>query len=379
MTDIENIISLIKKKTDLIMNNVNPYENIMATAITKDGMYSYKFETFLQPGWTHSFFLGNVAYMYIYSGEQKYLDYLVANKQKYIDYLYNNKEEIGHDTGFLYSLYAVAMYKITKEEEYKNLALKAADEVAKRFRYKAGHIQAFYDLRLRGVTDKITLMIVDDMMNMNLLMWAYRETGHSFYRDVYESHIKVSVQNLIRSDYSVCHAYHFDAVTGEPLCEMNYCGFSVGSHWARGTSWMIYGLSKAYEFTDCKEKYLQPLLGVIGKYLENSDGNVVPEWDFRLPSDADNRCRDTSAAAITASAFKILEKTDLNGYYLKKIKKYSEDVLSELTDEKWLYSDENIEAIINYGCNEGCNWGDYFLTELVMKNYLGKKFVDFWI
>ena len=379
MTDIEKTILLIKKKTDLLMENVDPKQNIMTAPISKDGMYSYKFETFLQPGWTHSFFLGNVAYMYIYSGEQKYLDYLTANKQKYIDYLYNNDEEIGHDTGFLYSLYAVAMYKITKEEEYKELALKAADEIAKRFRYKAGHIQAFFDLRLRGVQDNTTLMIVDDMMNMNLLMWAYRETGHSFYRDVYESHIKTAVQNLIRSDYSVCHAYHFDAITGEPLCEMNYCGFSVGSHWARGTSWMIYGLSKAYEFTNCKERYFQPLLGVIGKYLECLGDGVVPKWDFRLPADADNQCRDTSAAAVVASAFKVLLKTNFSGYYAKCAKNYSENVLSELCTDKWLYFDENTEAILNYGCNEGSIWGDYFLTELVMKDYLGDKFVDFWI
>lgn len=377
MVDTDYIISVIKKKTDRIMELTDPKKPIITAPITIGGKYTEKFDTFLQPGWTHSFFLGNVAYMYICSGEKKYLDYLEDNKQKYIDYLYHNDGEIGHDTGFLYSLYAVAMYEITGDEEYKNLALKAADEIAKRFRYKAGHIQAFFDLRKRGVQDGTTLMIVDDMMNMQLLMWAYRETGHSFYRDVYESHIKVAVKNLIRSDYSVCHAYHFDALTGEPLCEMNYCGFSVGSHWSRGTAWVIYGLAKAYEFTGCKERYLQPLLGVIGKYLESLDGGVIPMWDFRLPGDTDRQYRDTSAAAIIASAFKTLEKTDFGGYYAEKTKEYSDAVLRELCSEKWMCNDDS-EAVLDYGNKEGSLWGDYFFTELVMKNCLGEKFIDFW-
>lgn len=375
--NVENVVHIIKRKTDLLMSRLDPEEFVQSKPLTENGTYSNRQETFLQPGWTHSFFLANVAYMYLCFKEDKYLDYLKKNSKKYLDFLFHNEAEIGHDTGFLYSLYAVAMYKITGEDLYRQLALKAADEVAKRIRFKPGHIQAFFDLRVRGINDDVSLMIVDDMMNMCLLMWAYGQTGHSFYRDVYESHIATAVRHLIRSDYSVCHAYHFDVHTGNPVCEMNYCGFAVGSHWARGTSWVIYGLLKAFEFTDSKEKYLQPLIGVLGKWFECLNGKLIPIWDFRLPDDASKKCVDTSAAAIVASAFAGIDNNS-SSYYIHKAKEYSHNVLDELCNGKWLCDDNN-ENILDYGDGTGCLWGDYFFTELVMKEYLKDEFIDFWI
>lgn len=376
--NVENAVHIIKRKTDLLMSRINPEEIIQSRPLTENGRYSTSIETFLQPGWTHSFFLANVAYMYLCFKENEYLDYLKKNSKKYLNFLFHNETEIGHDTGFLYSLYAVAMYKITDEDLYRQLALKAADEVAKRIRFKPGHIQAFFDLRVRGINDDVSLMIVDDMMNMCLLMWAYRQTGHSFYRDVYESHIATSIRYLIRSDYSVCHAYHFDVHNGNPIGEMNYCGFSVGSHWARGTSWMMYGLSKAFEFTDSREKYLQPLLGVMGKWFECLNGKAVPDWDFRLPDDTQKKCADTSAAAIAASAFTVFNKNNSDSYYIRKAKAYSQNVLDELCNGKWI-CDDNSENILDYGDGNGCLWGDYFFTELVMKEYLKDEFIDFWL
>ena len=378
MEDFSRTVAFIREKTDGMMARLDPHRPLMPRPISKDGKYTDHMETLLQPGWTYSFFLATVAYMYICFKEEKYLEFLKACKGPYTDYLFHNDAEIGHDTGFLYSLYAVAMCKLTGEDAYRQLALKAADEVAKRIRLKPGHIQAFFDLRRRGVQDEVSLMIVDDMMNMHLLMWAYKETGHSFYRDVYETHIATAVRNLIRSDYSVCHAYHFDVRTGMPVCEMNYCGFTVGSHWARGTAWMIYGLTKALAFTGDRERYLPPLAGVAAKYLECLEGGVIPVWDFRLPADAENRCRDTSAAAIVASAFLELPGLGVEGCVFEKAYAYAAAVTAELCGGGWL-AGKGDEYILNYGNNEGSAWGDYFFTELVMKQQLKEQFVDFWI
>lgn len=377
MDNIEYALTKIKDKTERLMARIDPQTPLICRAVSRNGMYTDKFETFFQPGWTHSFFLGNVAYMYLCFSDEKYLDYLKKCTGIYTDFLWHNDKEIGHDTGFLYSLYAVAMYKITGEDVYSQLALKAADEVAKRFRFRAGHIQAFYDLRQRGTQDDISFMIADDMMNMQILMWAYEKTGHSFYRDVYETHIQTAVRYLIRDDYSVCHAYNFDARTGNPVCEANCCGFSVGSHWARGTAWIIYGLCKACEFTSSAEKYLQPLIGTVNKYFECLGGDVIPPWDFRLPADAPERYSDGSAAAIAASAFTAVDGAPFDEYFSSKIKEYTEKVLKELTGDNWICPDDD-EGIIYYGNGESCLWGDYFFTELVAKKYLKEKFIDFW-
>lgn len=92
------------------------------------------------------------------------------------------------------------------------------------------------------------------------------------------------MKNFIREDGSVCHAYRFDEITGEPVEEFNDCGYSVGSHWARGTAWAVYGFALAWRFTGL-ERYRQAVLKLTGKYLELCAPDGVPVWDFRLPED----------------------------------------------------------------------------------------------
>ena len=372
----EKILSDIKYKLDEMMEKIVATDTLEPIAISINGKYTNKMQSFFQPGWTYSFYMGMIAMIYLHTGEKRYLKYLEDAKETYWRFLYDNTEEIGHDSGFLYSLYAVVMYKITGNVEYKLLALKAADELGKRYQFHAGHMQAFYDMRIRGITDKISLLIVDDMMNMCLLMWAYKETGHSFYRSVYENHILTSINYLIRDDYSVRHAYHFDVATGKSISEMNYCGYAIGSHWARGTAWMIYGLTKALQFTGDKERYLYALEGVTQKYLESLD-NPVPLWDFRLPK-GEKQYRDSSAAAITSSAFMEFRHIGVKDSLTQKVEELSEAAIAELTSERY-YGDNQQEYILKYIENEGSLWGDYFFTELIMKKSYGNKMLDFWI
>lgn len=375
MKKYKEIFDIVRKKIDTMMERIDPEKPLEPRGHSQNGRYTDRFETFFQPGWTYSFFLGNVILLYLYTGEKRYLDYLKRCAGPYTDFLFDNEAEIGHDTGFLYSLYAVPMYRMTGDKLYRTLALKAADEVAKRFRFAPGHIQAFFDLRVRGRQDEISLMIADDMMNMNILMWAYAETGHSFYRDVYQSHIAVSVKSLIRDDFSTRHAFHFDVRTGEPLGEMNYCGYAIGSHWTRGTAWVIYGLTKALLRTGDSEHYRFALEGVLKQYLNCLDASAVPLWDFR--TDEENPLRDSSAAAIIASAVLDFDKLPLNARLKEHAAAYAARVVDTLCSGEY-FASEDKEYIIDYGNGEGTLWGDYFFTELMMKYCLADKLPDMW-
>lgn len=377
MTKYLELLNIIKNKVDILMERVDPSSDNEPRGISTGGKYTSEFSCFYKPGWTYSFYLGMVALMYVHTNDTKYIEYLEKAERTYTFFLWGNEEEIGHDSGFLYSLYAVAMYKLTGKVVYKHLALKAADEIGKRYRFEARHMQAFYDLRIRGETDRTTHMIVDDMMNMNLLMWAYKTTGHSFYREVYKNHIETAIKYLIRDDYSVRHAYHFDAVSGRALTEANICGYSVGSHWARGTAWMIYGLAKALEFSGDKARYLSALEGVSREYLKNIEDNPVPIWDFRLPAD-EEQIRDSSAAAITASAFLSFDKVGVNTKITQKAVKTADMAIEELSKNEY-FGSEDVEYILKYQNEEGALWGDYFFAELLMKKVYGDKLVDFWI
>lgn len=375
--DYTEIITAIRKKIDVLMEKIDVSGTEEPNGISIGGKYTAKFTCFFKPGWTYSFYLGMVALMYIHTGESKYIEYLEKAKKTYTYFLWGNKEEIGHDSGFLYSLYAVAMYKLTSDEDYMQLALKAADEIGKRYRFEPRHMQAFYDMRIRGITDDVSQMIVDDMMNMCLLIWAYRQTGHSFYRSVFTNHIETAINYLIRDDYSVRHAYHFDARSGRPITETNVCGYAVGSHWARGTAWMIYGLTKVLQYSGDRERYLSPLEGVASKYLEYTKDYAVPQWDFRLPV-GEEFLYDSSAAAITGSAFMEFAKIGVKESISSQAVKTADNAIALLIGKDYFGGDD-AEYILKYLNDEGALWGDYFFTELIMKKLYGDKLVDFWI
>ena len=71
---------------------------------------------------------------------------------------------------------------------HKEDALKAADELCKRFDIKGGYIEAWSELD--GSEENHRWMIADSTMNISLLFWAWQETGKFYYRDIAESHIK---------------------------------------------------------------------------------------------------------------------------------------------------------------------------------------------
>src|SRR6187549_690649 len=92
-------------------------------------------------------------------------------------------------------------------------------------------------------TDYAGLAIIDCMMNLSLLYWASEETGDPRFKEIAIRHSDTTLENFIRGDDSVYHSYRFDPLTGAPACGDNYCGRSIESHWARGTTWAMYGFA----------------------------------------------------------------------------------------------------------------------------------------
>lgn len=377
---MQDMNAKVKQKIDRLMQKIDPTDHMHEAGCAINGKYTDKerYSTFYSPQhWTHSFFLGMAAHLYSAEKDEKYLEYMYKAKEIYQKYLEAENHMVAHDAGFLYSLYAVALYKLTGDKEMRSMALKAADEIGKRYQFNCGIIDAFGDVYEDNHENSVILTIVDDMMNMCLMMWAYKETNHSFYKQVFTNHINTAVNHLIRDDYSVCHAYHFDNRTGKPVCEMNYCGYTIGSHWARGTAWMIFGLTKALEFTGDESRYLPPLIGVTEKYLSQLNGSHIPDWDFRAPKDRYVN-KDTSAAAIVGCAFSYIKNMNPENAFLKKYAAMAADIYEELKEYVADDAAENILDKTQCGDKEtGSLWGDYFFTELMM--HCDGKCVDFWI
>lgn len=179
--------------------------------------------------WTASFVTGLAP---LYYRTQKDNSYLVwANKfaSDYHKKVFDHSMDTMHDLGFLYQPYSIAMYQLTGDEEHKKTALKAADELLKRFNIEGRFLDAW---RRMDDDESEGRAIIDSMMNIHLLFWAWKQTGHTMYRDVAKAHADTTAKYFIRDDYSVAHSFAFDKKSGELIREDNVCGFSNGSHWA---------------------------------------------------------------------------------------------------------------------------------------------------
>ena len=108
--------------------------------------------------------------------------------------------------GFLYSPSCVAGYNITKNEEMKNSAISAAEQLISRYRQKGEFIQAWGELG----TQESNRMIIDCMNNLPLLFWVSNITKDKKYAIVAKKRAMTTLKNIVREDASTHHIFYFD-------------------------------------------------------------------------------------------------------------------------------------------------------------------------
>lgn len=339
-----------------------------------EGKYENFNEDFFDIGnWTTSFFTGMALLSFETTNDTYFLKQLYRFEERYAEKVFDKYYNTMHDLGFLYILYSVGLYNITNDREMKRISLKAADELTKRFNIYGGYIRAWGRMDQEEPQYK-GLAIIDSLMNIPLLFWAYKQTGFKYYYDIAQTHANTMLKYLVREDYSVNHAYRFDEETGEPLHADNFCGYDVNSHWARGTAWAIYGFTIAYKYTN-QNKFLSTAISLAKRFITLSKETIVPIWDFRLPSNA-NLVRDSSALAIALCGIieilKYFKDEELNHYIHK--------AMDLLCCDEYINTELNCRGVLKYGqvgdpvlkAKEAyTSWGDYFLMEAICKLLYG--------
>ena len=366
----DNLLKKIKNNIDKIGDDLREFGAV------EDGNYLKNTDKSLKMGhifsWQTSFFVGMALWAYVDTQDKYYLEWCEKFYDEYYAKVYETPADTMHDLGFLYSPYAVMLWNITGDNKYKNLALGAADLLAKRFVPCGGYIQAWG--RIDGVvpeyvdaelsedhffTESKGLAIIDCMMNLPLLFWASAQSGHPFYERIARCHADMTAKYFVRSDYSVNHAFRFSS-DGKPIGDINYCGYSNGSFWARGCAWAIYGFAIAYRYTS-DLRYLDLSVKLLEKFMSEC-GKDIPKWDFAIKENCDDLC-DTAAAAVVLCAIVELKR-------LKKLQNFSvyEQVLRDNL-KKYINSDVNVMGILGKqnGKNTYAAFGDYFLIESYMK------------
>ncbi len=319
--------------------------------------------------WTTSFWTGMLWLAYEVTKEEKYKKLAQVHCLDFENRLVKGIEIDTHDLGFLYTLSCVANYKITKNEKYKEVAIKSADKLISRYSDKAKIIQAWGDLKDPKQQGR---MIIDCNMNLPLLYWATEVTGNKIYKEIAYNHAKQAQKYIVREDNSTYHTYYFDINTGEGKYGDTHQGYDDNSCWTRGEAWGIYGFLLSYIHTG-DESFLETSIELSKYFIKHMDKEDVIEFDFQSPLKP--KIYDSSAMAITLTAFIDLVKYVNDKNLVEEIKKAIE-LMMKILDEKAF--DKNVEnegvlklSTYNYNENRGINefniWGDYYYFEALCK------------
>lgn len=201
-----------------------------------------------------------------------------------------------HDLGFMmYCSFGNAL-KINPQPGYKEILINSAKSLSTRFDPKVGCIKS-WDSKKNDF-----LVIIDNMMNLELLFWATRETGDSSYYNIAVTHANTTMKNHFRADYSSYHVINYNPETGAVQKKQTAQGYADESAWARGQAWGLYGYTVMYRETHDR-KYLDEAKHIATFILNhpNMPKDKIPYWDFNAPN-IPNALRDVSAAAVMASA-----------------------------------------------------------------------------
>jgi hypothetical protein len=243
--------------------------------------------------WTSGFFAGCLWLVYDFTRAEKWRtaaeDYTarVEGIKDFTDH---------HDVGFMLGSSFGQGLRLTGNPAYHDVLLQGAQSVSTRFDPALGVMRSW------DANEWKYPVIVDNMMNLELLLWAAQRAGDSRLRELSVRHADQTLLNHYRPDGSSFHLVSYDPATGGIEKKQTVQGAADDSTWARGQSWGFYGFTMMYRM-ERNPRYLEHAQK-IADFLINHPrlpADKIPYWDYDAP-DIPNEPRDTSAAAIMCSA-----------------------------------------------------------------------------
>ena len=199
--------------------------------------------------WTSGFFPGVLWYLYEVNGN----DSLKMYAENYTKRIENQKYTTdNHDVGFmLYCSFGNGL-RLTGNDDYRKTLLQGSESLSTRFRPQVGCIRS-WDWNQKVWEYPV---IIDNLMNLEMLMWASKNSDDPKFEEIAKSHADVTMKYHFRSDYSSYHVISYDTISGLPEKKNTCQGYAHESCWARGQGWALYGYTMMYRETG-QEKYLR--------------------------------------------------------------------------------------------------------------------------
>ncbi|EGG38491.1 glycoside hydrolase family 88 protein [Paenibacillus sp. HGF5] len=331
--------------------------------------------------WIEGFYTGMIWLCYEYTKDPLFKDTAIAQLEDYKARLEEKRHLDHHDIGFLYLPSALAAWIVEEHEEGKQLALKAADHLMLRWREEGQYIQAW---GRKGDEKNGGRIIIDCMMNIPLLYWAYDQTGDERYKRVAVAHAEKSRRYLMRGDDSSYHTFYFQPSDGKPIGGGTHQGYHDGSTWTRGQAWAVYGFALSYRYTR-DPKYLDTAVRAARYFIEHLPEDHVAYWDFDVPIEAGTP-RDSSASAIAACGMlEILEHLEEEDGNKGLLTDAVEKSMISLVNRYSTIGEAAEEGLIKHGSyyvrggmgpDDYMIWGDYYYLEALLR--LTKGIPGYW-
>lgn len=167
--------------------------------------------------WTSGFFPGVLWYLYEASGDDSLKQY-AENYTKRVE-----KEQFttnNHDVGFILYCSFGNGWRLTGNDDYKKVLLQGAQSLSTRFNPTVGCIKSWNRKPWQYP------VIIDNMMNLELLLWASQNSEQTKFGEMARSHADVTMKHHFRPDYSCYHVVSYDTITGQPEAKCTYQGYA---------------------------------------------------------------------------------------------------------------------------------------------------------
>lgn len=255
-----------------------------------------------------------------------------------------SKPAYDHDLGFLTINSFLKGYEATGNDEYKKIALAAADTLATLYNNKVGTILS-WPRHVKDFGGHNTIM--DNMINLELLFWASENGGAQHLKDIAIRHAETTMQHHFREDGSCYHVAVYDTLTGEFLRGQTHQGLADSSMWSRGQSWAIYGYTMVYRYTKDQRflDFAQKVTDIYLKRLKETSNDWIPIWDMDDPR-GQEAPKDASTACVVASA--LLELCQyVKGEKGKEYRTAAESMLHDLNSDVYQSREKNVAFLMH--------------------------------
>lgn len=363
---LDNYLKGAKEQLKLQLKEAEKQNKIPRT-VNKDGTMHWTKPKF---DWTEGFYPGSLWYMYEYTGDKNWMNSAEKFQSLFESHKYKTNS---HDLGFVFNCSYGNGYRLTKNEDFKQVMITSADSLLTRFNPNVGCIKSWdVDYGWQKERGWMFPVIIDNMMNLELLFKVSEFTGNPKYKEAAIIHANTTIKNHFREDDSSFHVIDYDPETGEVRSGQTAQGFSHTSSWARGQAWGLYGFTVCYRYT--KDEIYLKQAEKIANYIINYKGTPedgIPYWDYNAPN-IPNEPRDVSAAAITASAL-----LELDGYSKISYKSNIDKIVNSLSSDQYTAKiGENNNFILKHSVgsiphdNEidvPLNYADYYYIEALLR------------